>query len=185
MMKKAWVALSTVCLLAILTKAQEQPSSEIATLPPARGVYYQSPSGWTSVPFTLLVPSVNEGGWTLWPSTTVAEVKSAHSQVRISTPRPTLYLRGISPAVGIYLVREIQKNNLRRLRMNLARDDQEWAHFIDTVPFDMEPMAGGVVRIQPRENLPTGAYTLATGFERSSRWIFLGFEFEIPTSAQP
>ena len=129
MMKKAWVALSTVCLLVILTKAQEQPSSEIATLPPARGVYYQSPSGWTSVPFTLLVPSVNEGGWTLWPSTTVAEVKSAHSQVRISTPRPTLYLRGISPAVGIYLVREIQKNNLRRLRMNLARDDHEKARY--------------------------------------------------------
>jgi hypothetical protein len=184
MVKRAWFALPAVCLLVILTKAQEQPTGKIATLPMGRGVYYQSPSGWTSLPYTMLIPSVNAGGWTLWPSTTVVEVRSPHPEVRVSTFQPTLYLRGISAALPIYLVREIQVNDVRKLRMNLRRDDQQWA-FIDTLPFDLEPLDGGVVRIQPHGNLPTGTYALATGFDKSSRWIFLGFEFEVTANVQP
>jgi hypothetical protein len=185
MVKRAWVALLTVCSLAILTRAQEQPSSEIAMLPMGRGVYYQSPAGWTSLPFTILIPSINAGGWTLWPSTTVVEIRSPHPEVRVSTFKPTLYLRGISAAVPIYLVREIQVNDFRKLRLNLRRDEQEWSHFIDTVPCDIVQLDGGVVRIRPREDLPAATYALATGFDKSSRSIFLGFEFEVSTSSKP
>ena len=185
MFKRAWVALPAVCLLTILTRAQEEPSSEITTLPLARGVYYQSPSGWTSLPFTILIPSTSERGWTLWPSTTIAEVKSPYPDIRISTLRPTLYLRGISPDVEIYLVREIQEHNYRKLRMNLKYFDREWAHFVDTIPFDIEPVAQDVVRVRPRGNLGTGGYALATGFEKGSRGIFLGFEFGITANLQP
>jgi len=184
MLKNAWVALSAICLLTILMRAQA-PSSEITTLPPGRGIYYQSPSGWTSLPFTIVIPSTSERGWTLEPSTTIAEVRGPYSEIRIATLRPTLYLRGISPALGIYLVRELQVHNYRKLRMGLRRDDREWAHFIDTVPFDMETMSQDVVRVRPRENLPAGEYALATGFERGARWIFLGFEFGITNNAQP
>jgi hypothetical protein len=185
MVKRTWLALLMVCTVAILTKAQEQLSSEIATLPSGRGVYYQSPSGWTSLPFTIIIPSINAGGWTLWPSMTVAEINTPHPEVRISALKPALYLRGISPAVGIYLVREIAVHDFRKLRLNLRRNEQEWAHFIDTVPFDIEQLDEGVVRIQPRGDLPAAAYILATGFEKSSRSIFLGFEFETGTNSQP
>jgi len=185
MIKRAWVALPVACLLAILTRAQERSFDEIATMPTGRGVYYQSPSGWTAIPFTILIPSINAGGWTLWPSTTVAEIRSPFPEVRVSTFRPTLYLRGISPAVGIYLVREIAVHDFRKVRLNLRHDEQEWAHFIDTVPFDLEQLDGGVVRIRPRGDLPAATYALATGVEKGSRSIFLGFEFEIPTDARP
>ncbi|HEV8412098.1 MAG TPA: hypothetical protein VGQ49_00795 [Bryobacteraceae bacterium] len=184
MIKTAWVAVPAVCLLAMLTRAQAQPSGEIATLPMGRGVYYESPSGWTSLPFTIVIPSTSERGWTLEPSTTIAEVRGPYPEMRLSTLTPTLYLRGISPGVGIYLVREIQQHNYRKLRMDLRRDDREWAHFIDTIPFDVEPLTRDIVRIRPRESLPAGVYTLATGFETGSRWIFLGFEFGITADAR-
>jgi len=133
----------------------------------------------------MLIPTAYHGGWNLWPSTTVAEIRGPHSSLRVSQLRPTLYVRGISPTVGIYLVREIQVNTLRQLRMNLRRDNQEWAHFIDTIPSDLEQLDEGVVRVRPRGDLPPATYALATGFDQSSRWIFLGFEFEVTSNVQP
>jgi hypothetical protein len=117
-------------------------------LPMGRGVYYQSPAGWTSLPFTILTPSINAGRWTLWPSTTVVEIRSPHPEVRVSTFKPTLYLRNISAAVPIYLVREIQVNDSRKLRINLRRDEQELCSWMEAL------FGSGRAEIRPLQHTP-------------------------------
>jgi hypothetical protein len=176
MIRHMGVVLAAAYLLVSPARSQDQLPPELSGLPSGRGVYFHSPSGWESLPLDVLIPSFDTFGWVLWPSTATVKIKGPAAQTRTLDLRPVLYIRGISPSVGIHLVRESQDHGKRKLRMNLIK---EGAEFVDEVPIEITALAPDIVRVWPLQSLPVGDYSLATGFQKGASWIFLAFDFGI------
>ena len=187
---------SVVCaaLAALGLIAQQNPpaaaSAAIADLPPIRGVYYHSPSGWVQLQSTLFMPYGISGGaasfFSVGHGHAVAEMPGPHADIQIGNDaRPTFYLRGISPS-DLFLVRFIAKPDYRELKMPLSGDFQEWAHFRaqDVSLLDLAGLAPDVIAIRPHADLKPGEYTLASVAEPRTLWIRIGYDFGLTASAR-
>lgn len=193
MTNRALIILSSVCLFmvcaipAVLPAQQNPPGTQpgnvdLTGLPAARGIYYHAAPGWVALQSTLLVP-FSDGSrvldfLNLGSTHSIAEIPGPHAAVQIGNPRPTFYLRGITPS-ELYLVRSISKADYRELWMSNSRNFRDWAHFRaeDVAGVDTQMVAADVVTVQPRASLKPGEYALASVFEPGERWIRLGYDF--------
>jgi hypothetical protein len=181
-MKKK-VAILCVILFASLAAAQTlSPDSE--GVPPLRGVYFHSPSGWIGLPTNTLLPL--ENGTAKWllgfgRGDAIAETPGPHAAVQTSMTKPTFYMRGFPPSNGIYVIREIEKQDYREIRMAVSGDFREWAHVRagDIIPIDMRHAGGNVMAVTPRADLKPGEYAIVTAFDPNVRSIHVSFDFGV------
>jgi hypothetical protein len=166
-------------LFAGIVAAQAQ-SDVVQSLPLERGVYYRVGSGWVSLPYSMLVPSLESGGvkelLSVGRRGAVAEMPGPRAAVQITNPNPTFYIRGFSPALGLHLVRGIEKRDYRELRMPIDRNFREWAHFADKdMPaVDLELVGSDIVSMKPHAGLPSGEYAITSVLDPSGRSIHIG-----------
>ena len=175
----------TILSLMVAAMAMAQPpQGEITLVPDARGVYYHAASGWIGLQVNPLMGF--EAGSTRWllgfgRGDAIAELPGPHAAVQTSTARPTFYLRGFPAHNGIYLVRAIQKQDYRQLRMSISRDFHDWATFRpqDLADVDLRSASGGLVTLVPRADLKPGDYAIVSPADPMVRGIKLGFDFEV------
>src|SRR5262249_15202930 len=111
----------------------------------------------------------------------VAETRGARAAIQIKNPKPTFYVRGISPAGGLYMVQEDSKQDHREVKMPVHRSFRGWAQFRrqDLREVDLRPVANDVYSVTPRMDLKAGEYAIASAADEQGRWIRLGFEFGV------
>ena len=162
-----------------------QPAaSDAAGLPLLRGVYFHSPAGWIGLPTQPLLPFENGNvRWILGfgKSDAIADFPGPHAAMQTSQVKPTFYLRGMPPTSGIYLVREIQKNEHREIHMPVSGDFLEWAHLkaSDLVPIEVRAAGENVTALTPRDNLKPGEYGIVTAFDPNVDRIRAIFDFGV------
>lgn len=152
------------------------------------GAYYRSDSGWLPLSRTVMLPLLDGGAaqyLNVGPRGAVADLPGPQAIVRSSTTRPTIYLRGFSPASGVYLVREKRKTDHRETHMRVSRHLQDGPRFHkgDLFELDVQAAGPGVIALRPRTALPAGEYVIVAPPEPQYRWINFGFSFGIPTGA--
>lgn len=157
---------------------------EAAGLPPLRGVYLHSPAGWLGLPDKPLMPF--ENGTAKWllgfgKSDAIADFPGAHAAVQTSQVKPTFYMRGFPPTGGIYLVREIQKNEHREIHMPVSSNFIEWAHLksSDLVAIEIRHAGENITALTPRDNLKPGEYGIVTAFDPNVDLIHVIFDFGV------
>jgi hypothetical protein len=156
-----------------------------AAIPPDSGIYYQSPSGWVLVRARLFFPLLDGSGVKqflgLGPHEASVEIPGAAADFRITEPRPTFSVRGLSPGTGIYLVRSRQRQDYRELRMPVTGDISRWTRFRGSAvsDLDVEPIAPGVVRIRPRADLRPGEYALISDIASEYRAFHVAAPFGV------
>ena len=166
-----------------LLKAQNNPAPTVA-IPPENGAYYQTNAGWLAIRGTLLMPFFQDTlseTLSLGHSAANVDLPGASVNFRVSSPRPTFVVRGLSPETGLYLVRETHKDDFRRLRMTASKEMSQWAHFRskDLTSVDAEPLDSNVIRVRPHGDLRPGDYILVSDLESRFRAILVGFEFHV------
>lgn len=176
-----------VCASAILVpgllKAQNNSAPTVA-IPPGNGAYYQTNAGWQAMRGTLLMPffqdTVRET-LSLGHSAANVDLPGPIVTFRVTSPRPTFVVRGLSPDTGLYLVRETHKDDFRRLRMTASKEMSQWAHFRskDLTVVDAEQLDSNVMRVRPHGDLKPGNYILISDLESRFRAILVGFEFHV------
>ena len=186
------LACALLVIAALLTPASpaaEAGTTAISDLPSGRGVYFRSARGWQSLRFTVMMPfpqnrvaleAMNLGG-----GRAITELPGPHAGTQIGDGRPTFYFRGVSP-VDLYLVRTVIKPDYRLIIMPVSRDwFRDWARFRprDVSAIDVQAVASDVVTVRPHAGLTPGEYTLAAVVDPANRWIRLGYDFGVGTSA--
>lgn len=172
--------------LATSVLAQQNPPA--VGLPFERGVYYRLESGWVSLSRTVLLPIV--GGAT-GPFLNVghrgasAELPGPQALVRSTSGRPTFYVRGFSPAAGLYLVRTDRKSDHRTVHLSVNRhlDDGPQFHKRDLFELEIQAVSADVISVRPRNNLAPGEYVIVPPAEPQYRWIHFGYGFGVPMGA--
>ncbi len=152
--------------------------------PPLRGVYFRSPAGWVGLPVSMLLPF--ENGTARWllgfgHSDAIAEQAGPHAAFQTSNTKPTFYLRGFPPSSGIYLVKEVEKQDFREIHMPVSGNFREWAHFrkSDLIDVDVRPGTGDVLTFTPKADLKPGEYAIVSVFEPQERAIRVSFDFGV------
>jgi hypothetical protein len=180
------VCAASAILLPGLLKAQNNAGPTIA-IPPGSGAYYQTNAGWLAMHGTLLMPffqdTVRET-FGLGHSAANVDLPGPSVTFRVTSPKPTFVVRGLSPDTGLYLVRETHKDDFRRLRMTASKEMSQWAHFRskDLTAVDSEPLDSNVIRVRPHDDLKPGDYILVSGLESRFRAFLVGFEFHVTGS---
>lgn len=152
--------------------------------PPSRGVYFRSPAGWVGLPVNLVLPF--EGSSVRWllgfgHNDAIAEAPGPHAAFQTSNTKPTFYIRGFPPTSGIYLVREVQKQDYRELRMPVSGNFKEWAHLRkqDLIDVDVRPEKEDVLLFSPKADLKPGEYAIVSVLEPNMRGIHVSFDFGV------
>jgi len=173
MTKKAWIGFSIACAAlwttALGAEGKQVGSNATAGLPAARGVYYHAASGWVALPTALLLPFLDSGFKEMigvGSRSAIAEMPGPHAAIRIIDPRPTFYVRGFSTLSGLYLVRAIEKQDYRELRMSASsRAQRPYFRAKDLNDIELEPVASDLVAVTPRADLKPGEYVVASVLE--------------------
>jgi hypothetical protein len=173
-------------VLALTMPAWPQiPQSAPATIPPDSSIYYQSSSGWVLLRARLFFPFLDGGRVKQFlgfgPHEAAVEIPGATADFRITEPRPTFSVRGLSPSTGLYLVRSRQRRDYRELRMPVTGDISRWTYFRASAltDLDVEPLAPGVVRVRPRADLRPGEYVLVSDIASAYRAYHVAASFGI------
>lgn len=178
-----WIVLAGISTVPLV--AQERQAARVIKVPHERGVYLETPSGMVALQTTLFMPFLKGGivkqmlgvgsrGLTL-------EMAGANAAVNINRARPTFYLRGYRPGSRMYLVRGVQKQDHRELRMTLSGHFTEWARFRsgDLAEVEVEALADDLAMVRPRADLQPGEYAFVSVLEPRYRWMRLAYEFGV------
>lgn len=186
-MARAACTLYSVALCAA-TLLGQQTGAPPEGLPSPRGVYYRGSSGWEALPRTVFLP-LEDGQirslLSLGPRGAAAQLPGPQSVVRSGSARPVFYIRGFSPANGLYLVHARSKREYRDVRMSVDRHAFDGPHFRngDLRAFDVDAVAPDVISLRPRANLAPGEYVIVPPVEAAFRWIQFGYSFGVPSGA--
>jgi len=161
--------------------AAQTPS---AGIPSARGVYFRSASGFVGLPSNLLMPF--EQGTAKWllgfgRGDGIVEIPGPHAAIQTASTKPTLYVRGFPPSSGIHLVRQVEKQDYREIRMAVSGDMRSFAHFRqkDLIDIEIKPVIDDVLQITPRVDLKAGEYAVVSVLEPMYHNIRVGFDFGV------
>jgi hypothetical protein len=176
--------LSTAFSGALLQAQQAPAPGRVVNLPYGRGVYYDDPAGAVSLPSTTVLAFTD--GWVrdyfnVGRMTTSIEVPGARAGVTIANPKPTFYVTGYPSGTRLYLVRGIERQDYRQIKMNFSRDFTEWNHLRPKAlaDIDVQAVAPGIITVTPKADLPPGEYLILTTPDREFRAIQLCFEFSV------
>ena len=176
------VSIITGILLACTVVAQS--SEPVPGPPPLRGVYFRSPSGWIGLPASTLLPF--ENGTARWllgfgRGDAIAEAPGPHAAFQTSNTRPTFYVKGFPPTSGIYMIREIQKQDYREIHMPVSGNFRGWAHFRkqDMIDVDTRHDSADVLLFTPKADLKPGEYAIVSVYEPKIRTIHVSFDFGV------
>jgi len=152
--------------------------------PPLAGVYFRSPAGWIGLPANTMLPFQNGvGRWLLGfgQSDAIAESPGPHAAFQTSNSKPTFYVRGFAPTSGIYLVKQIEKQDYRAIHMPVSGDFREWAHLrkSDLIDLDITHDKEDVLLVTPKAALKNGEYAIVSVFEPKIRGIHVSFDFGV------
>lgn len=155
-----------------------------AGLPGGNGVYIQVGSAFVPLEPKLITPGASHRvGSYFGVARTQADAKllSSRSIMQSTDARPTIYLRGVSPANGIYLVKQQQHKGHRETMMNVSRHFADGPSFKqgDLRDFDIQSLSSDLISLRPRMDLAAGEYAIITPASRDYRWIHMGFEFGV------
>jgi hypothetical protein len=170
-------------LFAVALTAQERRPEAPVGIPLVRGVFYRTAQGWGDLPYNLLMPIKEGSGKQLFwygNSDAVAEVQGPHAVVRTSA-KPTFYLRGYPAAHGIYLVREIEKQDYREVKMPYSSDFRQWTSFrkSDLADITVTNVIDDVVSITPKADLKPGEYLVVSVLDPQTRHIRVAYDFGV------
>ena len=114
-----------------------------------------------------------------------AELPGPQALVRSTSGRPTFYVRGFSPAAGLYLVRSDRKADHRKLRLSVDRHLENGPRFHkgDVLDVEIQTVSPDVISVRPRNNLAPGEYVIVPPVEPEYRWIHFGYGFGVPMGA--
>ena len=176
--------LTGAAIIAALALVTPLPAQDTAGIPSERGVYYRADSGWVGLTGTVLVPMLEGGAadfFAVGSKQAIAEVPGLHSSVQTKNARPTLYVRGFPINAGIYLVREVQKQDYREIHMPVSRNFKEFAHFRskDLREIEMRAVGNGVIALTPLTDLTPGEYAVVSLIAPNERFIRIGYDFGI------
>lgn len=163
----------------------QQTLTPPADLPTDRGVYYRAGAVWEPLQRTDFLPF--EDGDLAWMLSVgrrhlTAEIPGPQALVRAGSARPVFYVRGFSPANGMYLVRTERERDFREVKMNMDRHVLRGPRFKDAelVPFDLEAAGPDTVTLRPRADLKPGEYVILTAVGPSYRWLHFAYGFGVP-----
>src|SRR5690242_17530982 len=115
----AFPAASAAILITIAAFAQQPaPGTRVIQVPMGNGVYYQSSTGWVTLPMKLFLPSYERGAKNVFgfgPSDLRYDLPGLHSPVAVASSRPTFYVRGYHPGMQLQLVRSVDKTGYRKV----------------------------------------------------------------------
>jgi len=161
----------------------QAPTDATVSIPPNAGIYYRSPSGWVLFRAQFLFP-FSVGGFRDLVSSHrrgKVEIPGPTAEFRITEPRPTFSVRGLSPRTGLYLVRTQQEQDYREVRVSIPRDVYRWAGFRrgDLTDLDVESVSTDTVRVRPRADLSPGEYVLVSDFASQYRAFHVAAPFSV------
>lgn len=173
---------------AATTLLGQQTVAPPGDLPSDRGVYYRAGSNWEPLQRTLWMPMIHGQAldfFSLGDRGARVELPGPQALVRSAGPKPLFYIRGFSPANGMYLVRAQSERQYRDVRMRVDRSLFDGPRFRsrDLYPFDVNGVAPDVVTLTPRTNLQPGEYVIVPAIEAGYRWIQFAYGFGIPAGA--
>jgi hypothetical protein len=192
MANRAWMlpSLSCAAVLTATLAAQSTTPAPPQGIPPGRGVFFQAPSGWVSLPGTDFVPFSDFAGAGEflgfdYQRYATAQLLGPHAEIQSGTRRPVFYLRGYSPADPLYLVRSEQRPDYRAMRMRISSDFWGGPHFLpkNLVAVNVGPAGEDLIRVEPRVSLEPGEYALVTNVGRGFNWIYFAYGFGVPATA--
>lgn len=177
-------AVSAALSGALLVAQQAPNQGRVITLPYGRGIYYDDPSGVVSLPSTTVLPYRHEGVrdfLSIGRTKSTIEVPGARAGLTITNTKPTFYVSGYPSGTRLYLVRGIEKQDYRQIKVNYSRDFSEWDRIMpkDIAAIDVQAMGPGLLAITPRTDLAPGEYLILTAPDREYRAIQLCFEFSV------
>ncbi len=178
------MALKSSLLICAAGFAATLLAQDTSSIPTSRGVYYRADSGWVGLTSTLLMPMLNSTSadfFSVGPKQAVAELPGLHAALQTTNARPTLYVRGFPINGGIYLVREVQKQDYREIHMPISWQFHDFAHFRskDLREIEMRSAGNGVLAITPLADLQPGEYALVSIVEPNDRFIKIGYDFGV------
>jgi hypothetical protein len=173
-------AIAAICTVPLVS----QQAGRIVKVPFERGVYFEGPSGWISLPNAVFLPQLGSGVKELLgvgSRVAVATMPGAHAAVTITNRKPSFYIRGYRPGTRIYLARGTEKGDARQVRLSMSGDISEGARFhaSDLTDIEMEHAGTDLVIVRPRADLRPGEYVLVSTLEPRYRAIRMGFEFSV------
>src|SRR5215813_9175651 len=120
-----------IFLIAVACSVTLAAQTASPAIPSARGVYFRATSGFVGLPANVLMPF--EGGMAKWllgfgRGDGVAEIPGPHAAIQTGSTKPTLYVRGFPPSGGIYLVRQVEKQDYREIHMAISGNFRTFAH---------------------------------------------------------
>jgi hypothetical protein len=184
----------TICAVICVTLAATALVSALAaqdtgSIPFARGVYYRGDSGWVSLTGNILMPMLNDTAadfFAVGPKLAVAELPGLHAALQTSNARPTLYVRGFPINTGIQLVRQVQKQDYREIRMPVSRGFDDFAHFRsqDLREIEMRAVGNGIIAVTPMSDLAPGEYAIVSRIDANERFIRMGYDFGVAGGAR-
>ncbi len=113
------------------------------------------------------------------------EIPGPQALVRSKSAKPIFYVRGFSPANGMYLVRTKAQREYRDVQMRLDHRFLDGPQFRsrDLYPFDVNGVAADVVTLTPRANLEPGEYVIVPAIEAGYTWIQFAYGFGVSAGA--
>jgi hypothetical protein len=174
-----------VCLLSgIRLLPAQQPAGRILVIPPARGVYYESPAGWVNLPASTFLAFQSFGLRDLFwygSSKARAKVDGPGAALTIADPKPTLYMRGYRSGTDLYLVKLVSKRDYREVKMATSYRIDDGPRFPKEAlqSLHLEPITDELVALTPLAALEPGEYILVSSLEPQYRSIQLGYEFGV------
>jgi hypothetical protein len=175
--------LSLGALLCVTAAFSQQPNpAAVAGLPPSKGVYYNSTSGWAALPWNLLWPyphSVWKSYFNVGHLTYDAEMTGVHSGFQIADARPVFYVRDMDTP---QLIQVGTKRDFRTVRMQNAGLFEPRAPFPQHSVIDVDiaaTAADGVLSVRPRAPLAPGEYMIAGSGIQDQRSLMLSFDFRV------
>jgi hypothetical protein len=173
----------TVAAVFASALAAQVPSAAPEGLPEERGVFYRVGPNWEPLSRTEFLP-LPDGELRSFLSIgrrhLVGQVSGPQALIR-SNRKPVFYIRGFSPADGIYLVRTRARREFRAVKMTMDRRISDGPHFRseDLVPFDLAAAGFDVITLTPRTDLAPGEYVIVTAVGASYRWLHFAYGFGV------
>lgn len=180
-LKNSFLICATLSFASLTTALFAQ---DTASIPAAKGVYYKADSGWVGLSGTILMPMLSgttADFFSVGSKQAIAEMPGMHAAVQTTNARPTLYVRGFPINVGIYLVRQTQKQEYREIHMPISRNFNEYAHLRakDLREIEMRSVGNGVIAVTPLKDLAPGEYAIVSPMEANDRNLKIGFDFGV------
>jgi hypothetical protein len=177
----AWLSLGA--FLCVTAAYSQQPNqAAVAGLPRGKGVFYNTPGGWASIPWNVLWPYPHgevQSFFNLGRQTYNAEMPGLHAGFQVSDPRPMFYVRGwLTPQ----LVQLGTKHDFRTVRMESGGGILEPRGAFperSLIDVDIATAAVGVISFRPHANLMPGEYMIATAAEPDQHMMMLSFDFRV------